>query len=263
MGPRDSALSGALPTWVRSCRRPARGGSPAGLPPRREVFRASRSWRARPLGSCVRRAWAGGAGGARSWASRRVGMCVPSIHRREGCPTTQSLPTPSSRASALSEADTLSLGPRGRSLGFPPEGKARDAWMRPAGALGEGATPAAKITIGKVERRHEFLHPLQRSAPVLQGRRCRRRHRLALAHLSSPLSPEGPRRCRRDPRPGTKGSGAEKAPSRPGQLSVEHQRLSEAPLLRTLSSELKAKSCASEALLLSRSKLVATGQILK
>ena len=186
MGPRDSALSGALPTWVRSCRRPARGGSPAGLPPRREVFRESRSWRARPLGSCLRRAWAGGAGGARSWASRRVGMRVPSIHRREGCPTTQSRPTPSSRAPAQPEADTLSLGPRGRSLGFPPEEKARDAWMLPAGALGEGATPAAEITIGKVERRHEFLHPLQRSAPVLQGRRHRRRrHRRALAPLSS------------------------------------------------------------------------------
>lgn len=55
--------SGALPTWVRSCRRPARGGNPAGLPPGREAFRASRSWRARPLGSCLRRAWAGGAGG--------------------------------------------------------------------------------------------------------------------------------------------------------------------------------------------------------
>lgn len=61
--------------------------------------------------------------GARSWASRRVGMRVPSIHRREGCPTTQSLPTPSSWAPALSEADTLSLGPCGRSLGFPQKGR--------------------------------------------------------------------------------------------------------------------------------------------
>lgn len=142
-------------------------------------------------------------------------MRVPSIHRREGCPTTQSRPTPSSRAPAQPEADTLSLGPRGRSLGFPPEEKARDAWMLPAGALGEGATPAAEITIGKVERRHEFLHPLQRSAPVLQGRRhWRRRHRRALAPLSSSrkapgaagpvlgLEPKVPAPKRRLPGPG-------------------------------------------------------------
>lgn len=173
--------SGELPTWVRSCRRPARGGNPAGLPPGREAFRASRSWRARPLGSCLRRAWAGGAGGHAPVGQPAGGDSHSLDPPPGGLPHSSVSPIPSSWAPALSAAGTLSLGPGGRSLGFPPDGKARDAWRRPAGAMDEVATPAAEITVGKVERRHEFLHPLQRSAPVLQGRR--RRHRRALSPL--------------------------------------------------------------------------------
>lgn len=47
--------------------------------------------------------------------------------------------------------------------------------------MGKGAIPAPEVTVGKVNRRHEFLHPFQRSAPVLHGR-CRR-HGRALTPL--------------------------------------------------------------------------------
>ena len=144
-------------------------------------------------------------------------------------------------------------------LGFPPEGKARDSWMRLAGALGEGATPAAEITIGKVERRHEFLHPLQRSAPVLQGRR--RRHRRAFAPLSSPRKAPGAAGAVHGLEP--KVPAPQRCLPGPGSFPWNTSGSVKPRCSELLSSKLKSKSCASEALLLSRSELVATGQILK
>lgn len=98
-------------------------------------------------------------------------------------PPSTAFPEPSSRAPALSAAGTSSLGPGGRGLGFPPEGKtgARGGGRPAPGA--RGPPPAAEVTVREIERRHEFLYPLQSSAPVLQGRRRRHRHRRALAAL--------------------------------------------------------------------------------
>lgn len=113
-------------------------------------------------------------------AIRWMGKRFPWIHRREGCPTAQPLPTPPPGPLPCPRR-ALRLRPGCPRLGFPPGREGWGARPQPAGALGGGPPPAAEITVGKVERRHEFLHPLQRSAPVLQGRR--RRHRRAPAPL--------------------------------------------------------------------------------
>lgn len=155
-------------------------------------------------------------------ASRRMGPRLPLTLRREGCPPAQLFPSPppgplpcprrSLRPSARVAVAWVS--PRKGRLGL-----AEAAGRRPGRG---GPPPAAEVTVREIKRRHEFLYPLQSSAPVLQGRR--RRHRRALAAL-----PEGLCRCRHGPRPGTKGSGVRRAPFGPGQLFVEHWRLSEAP----------------------------------
>lgn len=137
-------------------------------------------------------------------------------------PHSTASPDPSSRALAQSAAGTSSLGPGGRSLSFPPEGKAEARGRgRPAPWAG-GTPPAVEVTVGKVERRHEFLHPLQRSAPVLQGRR---RHRRA----PTPL-PGRPLSLPARPTVGNQRFRGRRAPSSPGQLFLEHWRLSEVPL---------------------------------
>ncbi|EDL25886.1 mCG146259, partial [Mus musculus] len=90
---------------------------------------------------------------------------------REDCLAAQQhRPTSTVRSPApgLAVAGTLFRGPVGHGLGFPPEGKGR--------ARGCGrprTTPAAKVTVGEVDRGHELLHPLESGAPVLQERRCR------------------------------------------------------------------------------------------
>lgn len=66
----------ALPTWVRSCSRPVLGGSPAGLPPGREAYLASGSWRAQPQGSWPQKACVGRASGHMLEAARFPPGCL-------------------------------------------------------------------------------------------------------------------------------------------------------------------------------------------
>lgn len=150
MGPRNSALSLSVThVGVRSCRRPARGGSPAGLPPGRKSFGRQEAgelghWAAVSKepgreGQARARGPAGGWGCA--FPPSTAGRAAP----RHSPPHSSPGPQHYLRRILCPSAHVAEAW-------VSPEGEARDSWMRLAGALGEGATPAAEITIGSERR---------------------------------------------------------------------------------------------------------------
>lgn len=134
-------------------------------------------------GSCPRRAWAGGADGRVLEVTSVPPMSQPMAGKTPSLGLTpRGLP-----GSSAAQTNLYGLLPSPCPVcggNFVPRPGWPQAWVSLRKGREEradvvceprrlGATPAAKVTVGEVDRGHELLHPLESGAPVLQERRCR------------------------------------------------------------------------------------------